>query len=329
MTAKDQIKQDVNVYCEENHCTVQDFIAKYATTMPIVLTQVLTDTALVPIVAAWQSLQISKGSSQQYANFKNLGEFIYDTNMYHIENEDDNDKMHLHVVKGFEGELELPTGLISTAYMFSNRIVSKQTLGPSFDTSSIVDMSCMFSDSVIKNPQFLCGGNFDTSSVKNMEEMFASSNLIDGFTLGDKFNTSSVTDMFGMFDSCRMGEGFTLGTQFDTSKVVNMSYMFNKATIPDDFTLGDLFNTQAVNDMSYMFNKCNAGFNFSLGEHFDTANVMNFVRMFNYAAFGDKVKLGDKFIVRDNADTECMFRKMYVDDDMVPDDPTEAIKFLQ
>ena len=98
------------------------------------------------------------------------------------------------------------------------------------DTSSVTDMSRMFSvcGHMTSMPNF--GSNFDTSSVTDMSRMFSGfGNSAAGVTLSADltgWDTSSVTSMANMFD------GFNLTLvkldlrDWDVRNVTDMSYMF-------------------------------------------------------------------------------------------------------
>ena len=135
--------------------------------------------------------------------------------------------------------LEAQTDL---SYMFY--FCQKLTSIPLFSTSSVDDMSSMFTACTITSvPQL------DTSRVTNMYSMFQSCTSIKTVPL---FNTSSVTNMGSMFDRCF---SLTSVPQLDTSKVTNMGSMFYYCealkTIP-------LLNVSSVDNMRTIFGYCNS-----------------------------------------------------------------------
>ena len=83
-----------------------------------------------------------------------------------------------------------------------------------WDTSSVTDMSHMFSGS-----SFNQNLTWDTSNVINMNSMFSDTQMNSTLQFSD---TSSVTDMSHMF----RGSPFNQPLDFDTSSVTDMSYMF-------------------------------------------------------------------------------------------------------
>lgn len=205
-----------------------------------------------PVIHAWTALQFMNQSPLRYHKSEDLGEFIYNADMYTIKV--DTDKIsYLNYNTSFTGEIELPEGCVSTNRMFYKCDIPEGiTLGDKFDTSNVTDMSYMFLS--CKLPKgFTLGDKFDTSNVTNMNSMFSHCKLPEGFTLGDKFDTSNVTDMTGMLCSCKFPEGFTLGDKFNTSKVTRMVSMFSKCKFSEGFTLGDKFDISNVECMLSMF----------------------------------------------------------------------------
>ena len=121
----------------------------------------------------------------------------------------------------------------------------------SFDTSSVINMSYMFSNSGVSNLDL---SSFDTSSVTNMQGMFYNTGELKNITFGEKFNTSLVENMSYMFCSTSL-ESLDL-SKFDTSSLTNTSYMFAKL---DNIKILDLskFNLENVQEskMNNMFKK--------------------------------------------------------------------------
>ncbi|MDO4369525.1 MAG: BspA family leucine-rich repeat surface protein, partial [bacterium] len=181
---------------------------------------------------------------------------------------------------------------ISTAYWisgFRNMVKGDFT---NLDTSKVINMRGMFSNTSLNNKEFdLIGlNNWDTSKVTNMEEMFrgvgasASKFNLDlsgwdtssvanmdsmfqdtgsfatTWSIGDisLWDTSSVTSMVSMFfNAGRDATEFNLYLSgWDTSSATNMSNMFRYAgSNATTWNIGDLSNwdTSKVTDMSYMF----------------------------------------------------------------------------
>ncbi|ULO03934.1 DUF285 domain-containing protein [Campylobacter sp. RM12651] len=83
-----------------------------------------------------------------------------------------------------------------------------------WDTSNVVNMSCMFLRCYGFNEEL----SFDTSCVVDMSFMFACCNFNNKLS----FNTSNVRDMRGMF----FISNFNQELDFNTSNVVNMNAMF-------------------------------------------------------------------------------------------------------
>ena len=139
-----------------------------------------------------------------------------------------------------------------------------------FDTSSVTDMSYMFSDEcAIKNIKF--GGKFTTKNVTDMTGMFKNSS-IEYLDLSS-FNTSNVTNMYGMFNNFETPnlslEGLNL------SNVENMESMFTSARI-NNLNLGYMNSTNCKN-MVNMFCKCSLN---NLSGELYTSNVEDMSGMF-------------------------------------------------
>ena len=199
-----------------------------------------------------------------------LGDFIYDDNMYEMKVCED--MPYLHFNTSYVGPIDLPKGLTNCSHMFADCCINEGCYFRNFDTSDVTDMSGMFSRCQISDGVTL-GDKFDTSKVTDMNCMFYECHMPDGFTLGDKFNTSKVEDMCCMFCECHMPDGFTLGDKFNTSKVEDMHNMFYQSSLPKGFTLGDKFDTSNVKDIDFMFSRSSFGDDFSLPDKFDISNV--------------------------------------------------------
>ena len=142
-----------------------------------------------------------------------------------------------------------------------------------FDTSSVTDMSGMFSDIRVVNLDL---SSFNTGNVTNMSGMFAYS-AATSLDLSS-FDTSNVTNMSGMF-AYSAATSLDLSS-FDTSKVTIMAGMFSesKATSLD---LSN-FDTSDVTSVDGMF--CNAACvdtidisHFDLGKASDASSILTCV----------------------------------------------------
>lgn len=88
----------------------------------------------------------------------------------------------------------------------------------SFDTSNVVNMSCMFR--FCENLTDIDVSNFDTSKVLYFDSMFGQCKSLKSLDLSN-FNTSSATTMSQMFFNCRDLEYLNLSS-FDTSNIENL-----------------------------------------------------------------------------------------------------------
>ena len=127
-----------------------------------------------------------------------------------------------------------------------------------FDTSSVTDMSSMFSScSSLTEIEGL--ENFDTSKVTTMELMFDGCSSLEHINV-DNFNTSLVKSMMAMFNNCDALIEIDGIENFDTSKVTNMGSMFSCCSSLTKLDVSN-FNTSAFDNsskhnMSHMFNCC-------------------------------------------------------------------------
>lgn len=142
------------------------------------------------------------------------------------------------------------------------------------DTSNVTNMSSMFNCCMALSELDI--SHFDTSNVTNMSEMFSGCVKLPSLDLMH-FHTENVTDMSGMFKSCYVISSIDVSS-FDTGRVTDMSEMFAFC-----FDLVNLdvshFDTRNVTDMGSMFEWCQQlpGINVS---NFDTGQVTNMSRMF-------------------------------------------------
>ena len=160
---------------------------------------------------------------------------------------------------------------------------------PLLDTSSVTDMSSMFSgcSSLTTIPQL------DTSNVTNMSSVFYNCSSLTTIPLID---TSSVTNMGNMFYGCTSlttiplidtGSATTMSSvfyscssletvpQLNTSNVTNMNSMFSQCT---SLTTIPLINTSSATNMQYMFSGCTSLISIP---QLNTANVTNMMYMFS------------------------------------------------
>ena len=111
---------------------------------------------------------------------------------------------------------------VTSAYAMYGLTQAKKIDVSSFDTSNVIDMSYMFTESNIE--EIIGLDNFNTSKVTNMEGMFNAANGIQKLELSN-FDTSNVINMSGMF--CNSSNLTSLDlSSFDTSNVTNMEVMF-------------------------------------------------------------------------------------------------------
>lgn len=89
----------------------------------------------------------------------------------------------------------------------------------SFNTSNVVNMSCMFR--FCENLTDIDVSNFDTSKVRYFDSMFGECKSLKSLDLSN-FNTSSATTMSHMFFNCGDLEYLNLSS-FDTSNIENLS----------------------------------------------------------------------------------------------------------
>jgi len=108
----------------------------------------------------------------------------------------------------------------------------------SFDTTSVTNMSYMFSDSGLTDLNL---NNFNTSGVLNMKGMFRNTENLTNITFGTEFKTSSVNDMSFMF--CNTGVSKLDLSNFETSQVKDMTAMFGSL---DNIDILDLSNSKFV-----------------------------------------------------------------------------------
>lgn len=127
--------------------------------------------------------------------------------------------------------------------MFANSKTTSINYGK-FDTSNVVDMSCMFCNTSFT---YINSVGFDTKKVTNMSYMFYNSKYTDNLYLSN-FDTTNVVDMSYMFYGAASN---TINiSSFSFYDVVDMSYMFANSTtqflyfvydIPDGSVFDSMF----------------------------------------------------------------------------------------
>jgi surface protein len=143
----------------------------------------------------------------------------------------------------------------------------------SWDTSSVTDMSDMFSGESLFNQDI---GDWDTSSVTSMRLMFE---LASAFNQDiGSWDTSSVTSMGFMFNKAATFNQ-DIGS-WDTSSVTSMRLMFNGATSFNK-DIGS-WDTSSVTSMEFMFYNA-LSFNQDIGD-WDTSSVTSMGLMFGGAS---------------------------------------------
>ncbi|XRB12827.1 DUF285 domain-containing protein [Pseudoscourfieldia marina] len=142
-----------------------------------------------------------------------------------------------------------------------------------WDTSSVTDMSAMFSGASSFNQPI---GAWDTSSVTSMSAMFWHASSFNQ-AIG-AWDTSSVKNMSAMFHGARSFNQ-AIGA-WNTSSVMNMSAMFWHASSFNQ-AIG-AWDTSSVKNMSSMFSGASS-FNQAIGA-WDTSSVMNMCAMFHGAS---------------------------------------------
>ncbi len=143
-----------------------------------------------------------------------------------------------------------------------------------WDVSSVTDMSFMFNEAVNFNGDIPWGEK--TSNVKNMSYMFQGATSFNQNI--SAWNVSSVTDMSFMFASAT---SFNQNlSAWNVSSVTDMSFMFASATsFNQNLSAWDVSN---VTNMSYMFQRAET-FNSNILWGEKTSNVKDMSRMFDGA----------------------------------------------
>ena len=200
-----------------------------------------------------------------------------------------------------------------------------------FDTTNIVDISCMFNG--CKNLKKIKGidkfnikqvrnmtaifkdcnelleldlSNFDTSNAIEMESMFAECNKLKDIKGINKFNTSQVINMRAMFQNCNELILLNLSS-FNTSKVIDMEYMFNGCYKLQEIIGVNRFNTSQVTNMRTMFQNCNELKQLDLS-NFDTSQVTTMEGIFNGCNKLKEIKGINKFNTSQVTNMGAMFQ---------------------
>lgn len=190
--------------------------------------------------------------------------------------------------------------------MFSGLNITSLSIPDSIDTSNVTDMSYMFKDCLdLTSLEF--GSGFNTSRVTNMEGMFHGCSIIKSFDLS-KFNTENVESMKDMFSTCNELQTLDLSS-FNTSKVTDMSYMFNQCNKLETLNLGNNFDTSSVTDLSGTFMACSSLTKLDLKNKFDTSNVTTFNSTFCGLRSVKNLDLGENF----NTEKSIYFLQMFRD----------------
>ena len=157
--------------------------------------------------------------------------------------------------------------------MFANNGYLKSISFLNFDTTNIINMKKMFSNS---NLNFIDVSKFNTKNVVSMSSMFAGCKHL-GYLNLTNFDTQKVTDMGGMFYNCDF-LFYVHVKKFDTRNVVNMHLMFYQCSYLRYLDLSS-FITSKITNMNYMFYKCRSLTSLDIS-NFDTQKVTNMEYMF-------------------------------------------------
>ena len=154
-------------------------------------------------------------------------------------------------------------------YMFYNsKYYDFQDKELTWDTSNVIDMSCMFENCNAYNFPKL---SFDTRNVTNMANMFSSFNSYNGLKLNFT-DTSKVTNMDHMFNDCRELNSLDV-SKLDTSNVTNMYCMFQYCNSITNLDVSN-WDVSKVTDMRQIFYSCKKLTSLDLS-NWDISNVTN------------------------------------------------------
>lgn len=214
MKAKDIIKQDLEKYAKaQGQTSIKTVVYKLQMMLSSAQREKFAKEQKSQYFQAWYALQLLNNTHKCYHCSKELGEFIYDDRMFHIFELEDGPQTLRRIIYTTlcPLPLEIPDGLISLRYTFSDCILGSQfALSDQVCTSMVTDMTCAF-----KNARF-----------------------VDGFTFGNNFDVSHVKSMYGMFSDAKFAKDFKLPKQFSELNGVTVENMFQDAMFGDK-PLGD------------------------------------------------------------------------------------------
>ncbi|MDE6662915.1 MAG: BspA family leucine-rich repeat surface protein [Lachnospiraceae bacterium] len=164
------------------------------------------------------------------------------------------------------------TGITTTKYMFCGCRWLQRIDMTNFDTSSVTDMSHMFSVSGVTSLDL---NGLDTGKVTDMSYMFYGCDVTSLDLSG--LDTSSVKDMSNMFEYCRALISLDL-SGLDTSNVQSMRRMFNGCSSLKNLKLSGL-RMDSVSNVKYMFKGCDSLVDLDLSG-LDTSCVKSMSYMF-------------------------------------------------
>ncbi|MDP5081819.1 MAG: BspA family leucine-rich repeat surface protein, partial [Winogradskyella sp.] len=139
------------------------------------------------------------------------------------------------------------SGVTSLEGMFLGNFINLNQNFNNWDTSTITNMSLMFTDAHSFNGNI---SNWDTSNVTNMSSLFTNA---FAFNQNLNWDTGNVVNMQGMFSDASSFNGDI--SSWDTSSVTNMLLMFSnsQATSSFDQNLGS-WNVESLLSCEGMFN---------------------------------------------------------------------------
>lgn len=130
--------------------------------------------------------------------------------------------------------------------------------------------------------------NLDTSSVIDMSNMFSNCSVLTTIIGLENLDTSSAKYMAGMFQECDSMISINV-SGLDTENVIDMSNMFHVGGYSSDLSeiKGlNMLDTSKVMDMSNMFSGCSRLTSIDVSG-FDTSKVMNMSEMFSGLGYVD------------------------------------------
>ncbi len=170
-----------------------------------------------------------------------------------------------------------------------------------FDTSSVITMQYMFTDSSALTELDLSG--FDTTSLTNMRMMFTGCSGLTTLNLkGPKFKISNVTTTQQMFSGCTNLEKLDL-SNFDTSNVTDMASMFSscKSLQKLDLSNFDISKLTSANSMNYMFYECRSLEELNISSFNITGSAVKMQNILNGCYALNKLGLGENSIFKTTA----------------------------